>query len=112
MGPRPPDAAMRRKGPITVEDVAASPLIASPLRLLDCSPGTWEGASARPSSSPAPSGARDTDRPVYISGFGQCTTHEWVTDRLGLFGIEPSVEPNLVTTGERSRPPTPTRSLE
>ena len=38
---------------------------------------------------------------MYISGFGQCTTHEWVTDRLGLFGIEPSVEPNLVTTGAK-----------
>ena len=33
-----PDAAMRYKGPITVEDVLNSPMIASPLHMLDCAP--------------------------------------------------------------------------
>ena len=94
-----PDAAMRRKGPITVEDVLASPLIASPLRLLDCSSWYMGGGVGSAVVITSAERARDTDRPVYISGFGQCTTHEWVTDRLGLFGIEPPVaEPNLVTT--------------
>ena len=92
---------MRRKGPITVEDVLASPLIASPLRLLDCSSWYTGGGVGSAVVITSAERARDTDRPVYISGFGQCTTHEWVTDRLGLFGIEPSVEPNLVTTGAK-----------
>jgi acetyl-CoA acetyltransferase len=96
-----PDAAMRRKGLITVEDVLASPLIASPLRLLDCSSWYTGGGVGSAVVITSAERARDADRPVYISGFGQCTTHEWVTDRLGLFGIEPSVEPNLVTTGAK-----------
>jgi acetyl-CoA acetyltransferase len=95
-----PDAAMRPKGEITVEDVLASPMIASPLRLLDCSSwynGGFGGAVVITSAERA----KDFDRPVYISGFGQCTTHEWITDRLGLWGVEPSVEPNLTTTGAK-----------
>lgn len=96
-----PDASMRDKGPITVDDVLASRMIASPIRLLDCSSWYRGGGVGSAVIITSADRARDCDRPVYISGFGQCTTHEWVTDRLGLFGIEPSIEPNLITTGAK-----------
>jgi acetyl-CoA acetyltransferase len=97
---RHPEAAMRDKGEITVEDVLASRMIASPLRLLDCS--AWYrggGVGSAVVITSAERAAAGTERPLYISGFGQCTTHEWVTDRLGLEDIEPSVRPNLTTSG-------------
>jgi acetyl-CoA acetyltransferase len=96
-----PDASMRSKGAITVEDVLASKMIASPLRLLDCSSWYRGGGVGSAVVITSAERARDFDDPVFISGFGQCTTHEWVTDRLGLWGIEPSIEPNLVTTGAK-----------
>jgi acetyl-CoA acetyltransferase len=96
-----PDAAMRHKGEITVEDVLASRPIASPLRLLDCSSWYTGGGVGSAVVITSAERARERERPVYISGFGQCTTHEWVTDRLGLWGIEPSLEPNLLTTGAK-----------
>lgn len=96
-----PDASMRDKGPITVEDVLASRMIASPIRLLDCSSWYRGGGVGSAVIITSAERARDYDRPVYISGFGQCTTHEWVTDRMGLSGIEPSIEPNLITTGAK-----------
>jgi acetyl-CoA acetyltransferase len=97
---RHPEAAMRDKGEITVQDVLASRMIASPLRLLDCS--AWYrggGVGSAVVITSADRAAAGADRPLYISGFGQCTTHEWVTDRLGLEDIEPSVRPNLTTSG-------------
>jgi acetyl-CoA acetyltransferase len=95
-----PDAAMRHRGPITVDDVLASKMIASPMRLLDCSSWYRGGGVGSAVVITSADRARDkTDLPVYISGFGQCVTHEWVTDRMGLWGIEPSIEPNLTTSG-------------
>lgn len=96
-----PDASMRDKGPITVEDVVTSRMIASPIRLLDCSSWYRGGGVGSAVIITSAERARDTDRPIYISGFGQCTTHEWVTDRMGLSGIEPSMKPNLITTGAK-----------
>jgi acetyl-CoA acetyltransferase len=96
-----PDAAMREKGKITVADVLSSKMIASPLRLLDCSSWYRGGGVGSAVIITSAERARETELPVYISGFGQCTTHEWVTDRLGLWGTEPSVEPNLLTTGAK-----------
>jgi acetyl-CoA acetyltransferase len=96
-----PDAAMRSKGEISVEDVLASRLIASPLRLLDCSSWYKGGGVGSAVIITSAERAAEADRPVYIAGFGQCTTHEWVTDRLGLRDIEPSIEPNLTTTGAK-----------
>jgi acetyl-CoA acetyltransferase len=96
-----PQAAMRRKGPITVEDVLASKPIADPLRLLDCSSwyrGGGFGTAVVITRPELVEGDRD---PIYVSGFGQCTTHEWVTERLGLDGIPPFDEPNLHTTGAK-----------
>jgi acetyl-CoA acetyltransferase len=93
-----PNAAMRVKGEITVEDVLSSPMIASPLRLLDCS-SWYDGGFGSAVVITSAERAAHFERPIFISGFGQCTTHEWITDRLGLWGIEPSVTPNLTTLG-------------
>jgi acetyl-CoA acetyltransferase len=92
-----PDAAMRPKGQITVEDVLSSQMIASPLRLLDCS-SWYNGGFGGAVIITTAERAREFDKPVYISGFGQSTTHEWITDRMGLWGIPPAIEPNLTTT--------------
>jgi acetyl-CoA acetyltransferase len=93
-----PTAVMRDKGPLTVDDVLTSRPIASPLRLLDCSawyPGGYGTALIITRADLVDRQAR----PVYISGIGQCVTHEWVTGRLELTGISPSESPNLHTTG-------------
>lgn len=95
-----PHAAMREKGPITVEDVVNSRPIASPLHLLDCS-AWYRGGVGTALVVTRADLVRDEDQPVYVSGIGQCVTHEWVTERLELHGIEPSLEPNLVTTGAK-----------
>jgi len=97
---RHPDAAMREKGEITVEDVLESKMIASPLRLLDCS-SWYKGGFGTAVIITTAERAREYDRPVYISGFGQATTHEWITERMALSGIEPSMQPNLTTLGAK-----------
>jgi acetyl-CoA C-acetyltransferase len=57
---------------ITVEDVLSSPLVADPLRLLDCSPIT-DGAACLILASEEK--AREfTDSPIYITGSGQASS--------------------------------------
>src|SRR5690606_23076324 len=37
---------------------------------------------------------------TYLSGFGQCSTHEWVGERMGGWGYEPMMDgPDLIRTG-------------
>jgi len=95
-----PNAATKNKGPITIEDVLSSRPIALPLHLLDCS-AWYKGGFGTAVIVTRAELVPDPDRAVYISGFGQCTTHEWITERLGLTGIEPSMTPNLTTTGAK-----------
>jgi acetyl-CoA acetyltransferase len=95
-----PHAAMRDKGPITVDDVVNSRLIATPLHLLDCS-AWYRGGFGTALVVTRSELARPEDNPVYLAGIGQCVSHEWVTERLELHGIEPSMEPNLVTTAAK-----------
>jgi acetyl-CoA acetyltransferase len=92
-----PFAAKASKGRITMEDVLASPMVASPLRLWNCAtwgpPGTagavlvTSGDVARSSMTP----------PLYLAGAGECHTHEYLTDRLSLLesshalGILPNI---------------------
>lgn len=60
--------------PVTLADVMASRIIASPLRLLDCCPMSDGGAAVIVSAADA---ARDTARPrVSVLGAGQGHTHE------------------------------------
>jgi acetyl-CoA acetyltransferase len=95
-----PHAAMRHKGPITVADVLSSRMIASPLRLLDCAvwyPGGIATAMVLTRDDLAKSRHREA---TWIAGFGQCTTHEWVGERLGGFGYAPMEDgPDLIRTG-------------
>jgi acetyl-CoA acetyltransferase len=78
-----PHAAMRDKGPLTVDQVLASPMIASPLRMLDCA-AWFPGGIASAALVTRGELARDVcEKPVWIAGFGQCSTHEWVGERMG-----------------------------
>jgi acetyl-CoA acetyltransferase len=97
-----PEASMRSKGEITVEDVLASKPIAEPLRLLDCSSWYRGGGVGSAVVISRPELAREGSNPIYISGFGQHTTHEWVTERMALTGVPPAMDgPNLHTTGAK-----------
>ena len=97
-----PEAAMRKKGPITVEQVMASRLIASPLRLLDCAvwyPGGIANAVVITRGEVAR--ARHQD-PTWLAGYGQCITHEWVGERMGGSGYPPFENgASMVRTGTR-----------
>ena len=43
---------------------------------------------------------KDHDNPTWIAGFGQCVTHEWLSERMGVTGVDPvGDEPNLTRTG-------------
>jgi acetyl-CoA acetyltransferase len=97
-----PHAAMRSKGPITVEDVLASPMIASPLHMLDCAAWFPGGIGSAAIITRADLARRHCEHPVYISGFGQSNTHEWVGERMGSAGVGPFVDgPSMVRTGAR-----------
>lgn len=95
-----PYAAMRSKGPITVDDVLNSRMIASPLRMLDCAvwyPGGIATAVVLTRSDVAR--ARHAEQ-TYIAGFGQCNTHEWIGERMNGWGFAPLEDgPNMVRTG-------------
>ncbi len=95
-----PHAATRDKGPITVEDVLASRMIASPLRLLDCAVWYPGGIGTAMVVTRTDIARARHPQATYLAGFGQCNTHEWVSERMGTWGFEPIVEgPNLVRTG-------------
>lgn len=64
-----------KRDPLTLEDVANSRIIASPLRLLDCCLISDGGAALIVSAADA---ARDTRKPVRLLGDGQGHTHEHV----------------------------------
>lgn len=66
-----PDAVMRE--PITVDDVLSSPVIADPLHKLDCCIIS-DGAAAIVVAHPDVA-ERCRKQPVWISGFGESTTH-------------------------------------
>ncbi len=61
---------------VTEEEVLRSPVVCSPLHLLDCCPQT-DGAAATILVSAAR--AREfTDKPVYVAGFGLATEHPYL----------------------------------
>lgn len=97
-----PYAVKAEKGTITVRQVLESPLVASPLRLWECSrwgPGGTGGAFIVTTREKA--AELGVARPVEILGFGECCTHEYITDRLGLRDgpAELGPLPNLLYTG-------------
>jgi len=82
-----PHAAMRDKGPITVDDVLASKMIASPLRMLDCAPWLPGGIATAAVIARAETARNLCQKPTYIAGFGQSSLHEWAGERMGLAAI-------------------------
>jgi acetyl-CoA C-acetyltransferase len=74
---------------ITVNDVLSSPLIADPLRLLDCSPIT-DGAAAVILASERV--AKQFDNPVWIAGSGQASDTLALHNRADLCSIGSTVE--------------------
>jgi len=95
-----PDAVMYRKGPITVEEVLNSPVIASPLHLLDCAPWFPGGIATAVVLTRSDLAREHHPAPIYLAGVGQCITHEWITDRLELSGVGPSkARRNMTHTG-------------
>lgn len=98
-----PWAAMRSRGPITVDDVLTSPEVASPLRRLDCAPYYPGAITVALVLTSARRALDHHSRPVFLAGFGQRTTHEYVTERLGLRDLPGLLaEPGFFPTGARS----------
>jgi acetyl-CoA acetyltransferase len=98
-----PWAAMRDKGEISVEDVLASPEIASPLRRLDCAPYYPGAITVALVLTSARRAKERHQRPVFLVGFGQRTTHEYLTERLGLHDLPGlASEPSFFPTGASS----------
>src|SRR5687768_12451340 len=75
-----PHAAMRDKGPITIEDVLSSRMIASPLRLLDCAVWYPGGIGTAMIVTRADVARARHPGATLLAGFGQCNTHEWVSE--------------------------------
>lgn len=74
---RNPDAITHSKGPITVDEVLASRMIASPFHYLDCSIPCDGGGAVLVTSGDL---AREiTDQPAYVLGFGQHHGHGYVS---------------------------------
>lgn len=96
-----PYAAKGHLGRITMDDVLNSRMISSPLRLWNCA--TWgpQGQAAVFIVTSAENARAMRDDPTYILGFGECSTHEYLTDRLALrTATVPLGElPNLTSTG-------------
>ncbi|MGZ8177296.1 thiolase family protein [Williamsia sp. SKLECPSW1] len=79
---RNPAAITHAKGPITVEDVLASRMIASPFHYLDCSIPCDGGGAVLVTSGAL---AREiTDQPAYVLGFGQHHGHGYVSQSPGM----------------------------
>lgn len=95
-----PHAAMRAKGAISVDDVMNSRMIASPLKLLDCAVWYPGGIATAIVLTRADIAKAKHEEVTYLSGFGQCSTHEWVGERMGGWGYEPMMDgPDLIRTG-------------
>ncbi|PZW39306.1 acetyl-CoA acetyltransferase [Humitalea rosea] len=95
-----PHAVMRHKGPITIEQVVTSRLVATPLRLLDCAVWYPGGIATAVVLTRADLARARHGETTWLAGFGQCNTHEWVGERMGGWGYAPFEDgPDLVQTG-------------
>jgi acetyl-CoA acetyltransferase len=95
-----PWAAMRTKGEITVQDVLQSRMISTPLRKLDCAPWYPGGVGIGLVVTSAERARDLTDKPVFVEGFGEFTTHEFISDRMNLSGVMTAEDgPNLSVSG-------------
>jgi acetyl-CoA C-acetyltransferase len=75
---------------VTVDDVLASMVIASPLKLFDCCPIT-DGSSALVLASEEKVKELDVDTPVWVAGIGYSSGTANMSKRTGFVGLEASV---------------------
>jgi len=94
-----PQAVMRSKGLITVKDVLASPMIAYPIRLFECSPRLPQGSAGALLVTRAEIAREICERPIYILGVGECSTNEYASDRLSLLGTRSFERPTYTESG-------------
>lgn len=96
-----PYAAKARFGPITAETVKSSRMVSSPLRLWHCANWARAGTGGAFIVTTAERARDLTETPIYLLGLGECSTHEYLTDKLALrHSPLPLGElPNLTTTG-------------
>lgn len=73
-----PRALMHEKGPITVDDVLNSRMIAKPFHYLDCSVPTDGGGCVLVTS--AETARRITKQPAYVLGYGEAHGHASLSD--------------------------------
>jgi acetyl-CoA acetyltransferase len=75
-------------------------MIASPLRLLDCAVWYPGGIATAMVLTRAELAKDKHQEATWLAGFGQCTTHEWVGERMGGWGYAPLEDgPDLIRTG-------------
>lgn len=92
-----PFATKAPKGLVTMEEVLASRMIASPLRLWMCATFGPPGAAGALVVTSAENARKICRNPIYILGAGECVTHDYLSDRMGLrssnlpFGKLPSI---------------------
>ena len=96
-----PFSAKGRKGRVTVEEVERSPMVASPLRLWHCAPWGPPGTAGALIVASAEDARALRPDPVYLLGFGECQTHEYLTDRMALRSsrLPLGALPNITATG-------------
>jgi acetyl-CoA acetyltransferase len=98
-----PYATKGPAGPITVEKVLSSPYIAKPFHLWDCAQRGPDGTAGAFVVTSAERARDHTDKPIYILGYGELSTHEYVTDRMALRSspYDLGTLPNLTHTATR-----------
>lgn len=98
-----PYAARARFGKITAETVKSSRMVSSPLRLWHCAMWMRGGTGGAFIVTSAERARELTDTPTYLLGFGECATHEYLTDKLALrsSSLPLGPLPTLTTTGTK-----------
>lgn len=91
-----PRAQMYGKEPIDIDDVLESPMIASPLKLLDCALWRQHGTGGAFIVTTADRAESLQSTPIYIRGAGEYDTHEHIT---GLLEYEDPAGADLTTLG-------------
>lgn len=94
-----PHAALRNKGPLTVEDVLDAPPVAEPLGLYDCVPWGPAGTGGAFIVTSADNAASHDGEIIEILGTGECSTHEYVSARPSLQSGAVAESSRLTHTG-------------
>lgn len=98
-----PYSAKGYKGRVTIDEVMASKMVASPLRLWHCAPWGPPGTAGAVIVMAAADARKVTKTPLWIRGAGECQTHDYLTDRMALRSSKLPLGnlPNITTSGAR-----------